>query len=114
MIGNPWVDPRIASVQVAGVQSYMLSHGWKRQPWPGPELLVFAGPLDDDGEPILQILPSSERMRDYRLRVEELIGALSILEERPAVDILNDILNESAPPTQAVGTDGANAPVNSA
>jgi hypothetical protein len=58
--------------------------------FPGPELLVFAGPDDDDGKPILQVLPSSERVRDYRMRVEDLVGALAIIEERR--DILTDML----------------------
>jgi hypothetical protein len=89
-----WIDPRVAQVTVAGVRAYLLQRGWVLKPYPRPELLVFEGPADD-GEPIIQVLPSSERMLDYRMRVEELIGALSVLEDRPAVDILSDILNES-------------------
>ena len=111
MIGNPWVDPRIASVRPAAVQSYLLRRGWKRQPFPGPELWVFEGPLDDDGEPIIQVIPSSESLRDFRLRTEELIGAMSILEDRPAVEILNDILKETPPLAPPVAQDGVNAPV---
>ena len=87
-----WVDPRIDRVSVDQVRTYLSCHGWHLQPFPGPELLVFSGPTDDAGEPIIQVLPSSERLRDYRMRVEGLIGALSVIENRPAVDILTDIL----------------------
>ncbi len=94
MNASAWVDPRIRSVRVAGVRSYLLGRGWKLQAYPGPELLVFEGPVDDDGEPIIQVIPSSEDMRDFSLRVDELIGALSIFEDRPAGQILTDILAE--------------------
>jgi hypothetical protein len=106
-----WVDPRVEQVRVPGVRSYMLRHGWKLRPYPGPELLVFDGPLDDDGEPIIQLIPSSERMRDYRLRVVELITALSVLEDRPPVAILNDILAENASLPPENGQDRKNPPV---
>lgn len=111
MSQSAWVDPRIDRVSVDNVRDYLLSHGWQLQPFPGPELLVFEGPKDDDGEPIVQVLPSSERLRDYRMRVEDLIGALSIIEGRPAVEILLDMLG-SMPINGAVRTlphEGANA-----
>jgi len=94
----PWVDPRLPLIRVVGIRSYLLRRGWQLQPYPGPELLVFGGRNDDDdGEPILQVVPSSERMRDFPMRVEELIAALSVLEDRPAGDILTDILQEPTP-----------------
>jgi hypothetical protein len=98
MSNRVWVDPRLPLVRVAGVRSYLLARGWRPQPYPGPELLVFEGPTDDDGQPIVQVLPSSEQMRDFPLRVEELIAALSILEDRPPSSILSDILNEETAP----------------
>ena len=41
---------------------------------------------------MIQVLPSSERMRDYQMRLEDLIGALGIIEDRPAVAVLTDML----------------------
>jgi hypothetical protein len=107
---SPWVDPRIDRVTVDNVRSYLLNRGWHLQPFPGPELLVFEGPKDDEGEAIIQVLPSSERLRDYRMRVEDLIAALSVIEGRPAVAILNDML--SGTQTNGAGQqhpDGVNA-----
>ena len=107
-----WIDPRLPRVRVANLQSYLLNRGWHLQSYPGPELLVFEGPADDDGQPIVQVLPSSEQMRDFPLRVEELIAALSILEDRPAPDILSDILNEAAASSPStVEQNGSNAPI---
>ena len=98
MTNRTWIDPRIAQVRVAGVRSYLSQHGWKEQTYPGPELLVFGGPVDDDGEPIIQVIPSDESMLDYPMRIEELIGALSVLEDRPAADVLTDLLHAGSPP----------------
>jgi hypothetical protein len=110
-----WVDPRVSLVRVADIQSYLLGRRWRLQPYPRPELLVFEGPTDDDGQPIIQVLPSSEQMRDFPLRVEELIAALSILEDRPAPDILSDILNEgTAEAPRVEEKNGSNAAVGPA
>src|SRR5262249_39045418 len=62
-----WVDPRIGQVSVAKARSYLEGRGWRQQAYPGPELLVFEGP-SDEGEPIIQVLPSSEQLADYRMR----------------------------------------------
>lgn len=92
MSNSAWIDPRIDAVRVDGVRSYLLDHGWELQSYPGPELLVFGGFTDDDGQPVTQVVPSSEHLSDFRLRVEELITALSIMEDRPAAEVLRDIL----------------------
>jgi hypothetical protein len=112
MNNHVWVDPRIRLVRPEGVRSYLLGRGWKLQPYPGPELLVFGGPTDDDGEPIVQVVPSSERMSDFSLRVEELVAALSVLEDRPAADVLTDILREQTPekPAPEPAQDGVGTP----
>lgn len=108
-----WINPRLSLVRAADVRSYLLGRGWRLQPHPGLELLVFEGPADDDGEPIVQVLPSSEQMRDFPLRVEELIAALSILEDRPAPDILSDILSEGAVKVPRTAEEnGSNATTN--
>jgi hypothetical protein len=103
MSQNVWVDPRIQQVRAEQVRAYLLARGWHPEPYPGPELLVFAGPVDDDGQPVIQILPSSEQMRDYSMRLEELVTALSIMEDRPAAEVLTDMLRLPATPPPAAG-----------
>ena len=105
-----WIDPRARQVRVEQVRSYLLDHGWRLKPVPRPQLLVFEGPLDDDGNPNIQILPSSEKMLDYRMRVEELIGSLGVLEDRYAGDVMLDILKypaETTTPTNGVAKSAA-------
>jgi hypothetical protein len=93
MNSSAWIDPRIRSVRVEGIRTYLLQRNWQLQPYPGPELLVFGGFNDDDGQPVIQVVPSAEHRSDFQMRVEELIAALSVMEDRPATEILNDILS---------------------
>jgi hypothetical protein len=108
---DAWVDPRVTRVRAAGLESYLLAHGWKRVPHPRKQLMVFEGPLDDDGEPFILVAPSSERFRDFTSGIVRVIESLYVIEDRHAVEILNDILKESLPPAPPVAPDGVNAPV---
>jgi hypothetical protein len=96
-----WVDPRICSVHVADVQTYLLNRGWKPKPQPRPGMIFFEKPAENGRPAVVLTLPASEELDDYLRRVTELITALASFEERYAVDVLNDILRQSAPPSRA-------------
>jgi hypothetical protein len=87
----------VKTVKLADIRAYLRRTGWRVKPYPRPETLVFAGPLANDGEPILVVLPSSEQATDYPLRLLEAITTLADLEDRPAVGVLNDVLAGSPP-----------------
>lgn len=91
-MNRSWIDPRLRQVQVAAVRSYLEGRGWRQQPFPRPELLVFELADAGDGQPLVVTLPSSERMRDYQMRLEELVGTLGEHEGRWAPDVVSDIL----------------------
>jgi hypothetical protein len=94
---SPWIDPRIRSVRPADAQAYLRRHGWKLQPFPQSQIQVFEGPADDAGEPIIQVVPLSEKASDYLQSIMDLVTALAAIEDRPAVDVLNDILQPAGP-----------------
>jgi hypothetical protein len=81
----------LEAVRAEDLQSYLLGKGWVRKPFARPQALLFEGPPDDDGEPITQLVPANEQLRDYPLRVEEILRALSAVEGRPALDILWEV-----------------------
>lgn len=98
-------------IPIARVRSYLLGKGWALKPFPRKTALYFEGPLDDDGEPLVQVLPASETFHDYPLRLEDLLRALSVLEERPISEILREWLAASFPeqavsPTSNGAVDG--------
>ncbi len=113
MNGDLWIDPRIKQVGAAALESYLTERGWKRVPHPRQERMVFeAAARDDDGEPFVIAVPSSERFRDFLGGALRAIEALSIIEGRHPVQVLNDILKmnprlASRPATK----DGANGPL---
>jgi hypothetical protein len=74
--------------------AYLHAHGWRSTPYPRPELRVFEGPLTDSGEPAVQVLPASEKAIDYQQRLLELITALGVIEDRPAFEVLDAILEQ--------------------
>ena len=93
---NPWIDPCVRQVRTEDARSYLLRHDWKPKPFPRPQVLLFEGPPDDDGNPIVQVIPVGEPDAEFVQRMIELIGNLAIVADRPAVAVLNDILQASA------------------
>jgi hypothetical protein len=92
---NPWIDRRVISVRPADAQAYMLRHGWKPRAFPRPQILLFQGPLADDGEPIELVVPAQEGTSDYSQCIIELITSLAVLEDREASAVLEEMLQEA-------------------
>jgi hypothetical protein len=88
------LDERLLhAIRVTDVTSYLGEKGWRRRDgFPRPELLVFDGPLDDAGEPIVATIPASDRFQDFRPRLIELLRLLSQIEERPPAEIAGDLV----------------------
>lgn len=89
-------SPIMDGIEIQHVTAYLGASGWRRRAaFPRPEVLVFDGPDDDEGEPIEAVIPSSTRFSDFRRRLEDLLNTLSILEDRPPLEIALDMLNPS-------------------
>ena len=93
---NPWIDPRVSRVTPSQATAYMESHGWKRANYPRTEIVMYAGPIADDGRPITQAVPLIESARDYVPCVITLIASIANLENRLAVDVLDEMLGVTA------------------
>jgi hypothetical protein len=102
---SPWIDPRVNEVRPEQARAYMLAHGWEPKPFPRPEVVLFEGPLDDDGRPIRLFVPSERKGTDYLECIARLITTLAILEDRLAVDVLIDMLAPANGPPPADGAD---------
>jgi hypothetical protein len=109
MVMNPWrwVDPRVASVRLAEVRTYLSSRGWQLAPNPSPNLLRFEKPGEENGRPFSYVVPASDDCSDFTQSITYLITTLSELEDRHPVEILNDILRQpadtKAPPAGSPG-----------
>jgi hypothetical protein len=86
------IDPLYRAVTVGDLRTYLLRTGWQIKPFRKAGVIYFEGPPADDGTPLVQIVPASGHYRDFPLHVEEIVSALSSVEQRPAVEVLRDIL----------------------
>jgi hypothetical protein len=97
-VTNALIDePSIADIKPASIRAYLAAHGWREIDSPRVGLLVFEGPLDDYGQPIIQVLPESDRAIDFGLRAAELVEALSVIENRRSEDVFRDIMAHGRP-----------------
>jgi hypothetical protein len=87
-----WVDPRVDLVTPEAAAAYLERRGWRRKPFPRPEVMLYEGPLADDGERIDLAVPAKAGGSRYPLSIEELIGSLAVIENRGVAEILGDIL----------------------
>lgn len=101
---RPWIDPRVRQVKPEQAKAYLLGHGWRPQPYARPQLWRFRGPSDDDGKPIELYVPTVEHGRDYVDSIVFLITALATIEDRPAIQVLDDMLTASVPSVAANGS----------
>jgi len=93
---NRWADPRLQSVRVSQLRSYLLSKAWKEVSPDRPGFCVFEEPTADGEERLYQFVPESDDWDGYPAQVYDLIAAVAAVEDRYAGDVLSDILREPA------------------
>lgn len=98
---NRWIDPRITQLRPEAVQAYLISHGWKLVgPAANPIMLIFDAPGQGDDLPAV-LLPLKMDEGPLLQRMIDLVAELSRVEDRWAVDVLNDILRHPSPSAAA-------------
>jgi hypothetical protein len=83
-------------VRVADLRSYLLGKGWQVDPFKRPQVILFQGRLDDAGNPLKLLVPASEDLDDYPLRIEETLQTLGLLENRPIDEIVRNIVTPTS------------------
>lgn len=91
MISEQLDDFMLRQLRPASLRQYLAAHGWKEVASPRKGLVVFEGPKDDAGEPIIQVIPQSALTPDFVMRARELVNSLAVIEDRQPEDVLNDI-----------------------
>jgi hypothetical protein len=89
---NPWIDRRVAQVRSAAARDYLLRHGWEPLDTPDTAIKLYAGPVADG----------------YAHGIVQLITNLAILEDRTAVEVLEEMLGVTTP--SGTGAPAAKAP----
>ena len=71
-----------ANLSVQDVVDYVLEHDWQPRSQPNENILVFVGPLDDEGNEITLILPANDVFTDKDLRITEAVYLLADIAMR--------------------------------
>jgi hypothetical protein len=85
---NPIVDLNLSKQDV---ERYIISHGWKQVEHPNKKLQVFAGVVDNDGQPIRLVLPVSNDLKDTPLRIYQAVQTIADIEDRSLNAVVADI-----------------------
>jgi hypothetical protein len=83
------------TISLPAVLEYLTRNNWQTRR-EGMNI-ICEGPLDDNQRPIVKYLPADELFSDYPLRLEELVSILSILEDRPAVEVARELAYSVTP-----------------
>lgn len=82
----------VRGINVADLTDYLRRAGWKQKTdHPRKDVLVFAGPPDDDGEPIDFVFPRIASAPSFSEDVARVIDALAIIENREFGSVAHEI-----------------------
>ena len=85
----------LESVKPQEVKGYLEFHGWIEQEKIGNKDSIWIQHCED-GDEFEVLLPLLKDLRDYSANISTLIETLEIAEQRPQIQILNDLTNYSA------------------
>jgi hypothetical protein len=78
-----------AALRPAEVQLYLAGRGWKSEPYGTQgKGLLFHLPSIPEAE---LLLPLKRDLSDYAIRMEDLVVTLATVEQRPVIEVLNDL-----------------------
>jgi hypothetical protein len=89
------------TIRLKDAVAYLEAHDWRLRREEQHGQIWFESPPDDEGDSIRQYLPLAETYADYPARLEELIKAVSVFEQRPAICIVTEMADTARP---GVGT----------
>lgn len=88
------VSPReveLSGISRSQVIDFAKSQSWHEIEHPQRQLLVLEGPPDDEGEPLLMVLPRQDGSRTLPIRLAEAINQIAGVEDRSPYDVLREI-----------------------
>jgi hypothetical protein len=103
---NPWIDPRILQARTEAAQAYLTRHGWKLVgPAADPSLLRYE--IEGDENTPTLFVPIRVDSGPGLQWMIDLVADLARFEDRWAVDVLHDILQQ---PADSAATNGPAVP----
>ena len=79
------------TVTLSQIATYLERRGWREAPSSNPNAVIYHGPLDIYGKPLIAILPAREDLTDAGRRVDDVVSMLSTLEKKQPTQLLREI-----------------------
>lgn len=84
-------DLEIKGLEIEQISVYLCNSGWKLLTHPNPHIYLFKGPIDDSGQPIQLVLPTSKELWDSSILLAKAINLLAAIEEASPYDVIEQI-----------------------
>ena len=84
-------DSSLQDIHINDITRYLEKTGWKRREYPDKRLIMFDGPNDDKGKPIILALPENKEFLDSRELIANAINLLVAIERTTPQRILQKI-----------------------
>lgn len=84
-------DVFLKNLSLEKLTDYLESTGWKKVDHPNNRIILFHGPLDDEGLPLELVVPRSVVYEDALVRLAEVINTLATLQRKSPRSIVNEI-----------------------
>ena len=86
----PIRDPQtLTALQPLEVVAYLRTHGWRRVDEIGSKGVVWAS--GDGSEAVEVIVPLDRNLRDFALRMSEVVHGLEVVEGRSRAELIADL-----------------------
>jgi len=84
----------VQAIRPVDAALYLRAQGWTMQDTSAAQASLWS--RDDDGEPFEALLPMDPEVRDYALRMGELLAVLAAAEKRSQSQVYRDLLTVTA------------------
>ncbi len=82
----------LRTVRAADVATWLTGLGWRQRAFKRPELWVFDGPPDADGQPIVAVIPSDAAYPDFGDRLDDLLRLVAAVTWRPVATLAAELV----------------------
>ena len=79
----------VARINPVDARAYALASGWQRQQAVNGKVAIYSNPASDLDQ---LLIPLDSAISDYAMRMAEVVANLAEKENRPAFEVLNDLL----------------------
>lgn len=91
MIISKGLENELLSLSLLDIERHLKEHQWKKVEHLNKKVIVFQGPVDNEGNKIEFFLPTSRQYQDYETRIKDAIRVISLVEGKEIDTLVSEI-----------------------